>query len=80
MSDPALLGKITGGRLQRLLAENRTDAEVVEELFLATLSRYPDARERRAALGRVGAAADRRAGLTDVVWALINTREFILNH
>jgi hypothetical protein len=80
MSDPALLGKITGGRLQRLLAEDRTDAEVLEELFLATLSRYPDARERRAALGRVGAAADRRAGLTDVAWALINTREFILNH
>ena len=63
-----------------LVAAKLSDARVVEELFLATLSRSPNEDEKRAALDRVSAAPDREAGLTDVLWALINTREFILNH
>jgi hypothetical protein len=80
MSDPALLQKVTSGRLQALLAGGRPDAEVIDELFLATLSRFPDEREKQAALDRLRGAADRRTGYSDVVWALINTREFVLNH
>jgi hypothetical protein len=80
MTDPVLLKKIEGGRLKGLLAGKDTDEEVIEELFLASLSRFPDAEERRAALEHVRAKGDRKAGFTDVVWALINTREFILNH
>ena len=80
MTDPELLKKVTSGRLQKLLAAKTSDARIVEELFLATLSRRPDADERAAALDRVSAAPDREAGLADVLWALINTREFILNH
>jgi hypothetical protein len=80
MTDPGLLKKLTGGRLAKLLAAKASDARIVDELFLATLSRLPDAGERAAALERVSAAPDREAGLTDVLWALVNTREFILNH
>ncbi len=80
MSDPALLGKMAGGRLKKLLGEKRPDAERVEELFLATLSRIPDKDERQAALEHLKAAKDRQSGYADLVWALINTREFILNH
>jgi hypothetical protein len=80
MADPRVLDKIRGGRLSRLLAANRDDTEIVEELYLATLSRPPDDDERRFALHHVSQSADRRAGLTDVVWALVNTREFIANH
>jgi hypothetical protein len=80
LSDPALLRKMAGGRLARLLGEDRSDAERVEELFLATLSRLPDRDERQAALEQLEAAGDRKKGFLDVVWALINTREFILNH
>jgi hypothetical protein len=80
MSDPALLKKLTTGRLAKLLAEKRTDGDVVEELFLATLSRHPDERERKAALAHIAGKKDRARGCADVLWALINTREFILNH
>jgi hypothetical protein len=80
MSDPILLKKLTTGRLSKLLAEKRTDGEVIEELFLATLSRPPDERERKAALGHVTGKKDRTRAFADVLWALINTREFILNH
>ncbi len=80
MTDPLLLEKIRTGRLARLLAQGRTKGEIIEELFLASLSRYPDAGERRAALDHVAGASDRAAAVADVLWALINTREFILNH
>jgi hypothetical protein len=80
MTDERLLKRLSDGRLKGLLAGRKSDREVVEELFLATLSRPPDEGEERAALAQVRAKGDRRAGFTDVMWALINTREFILNH
>jgi hypothetical protein len=80
MSDPVLLKKLTSGRLAKLLAEKRPDGDVVEELFLATLSRPPDEGERKAALTHIAGKKDRTRGCVDVLWALINTREFILNH
>jgi hypothetical protein len=80
MSDPALLEKMVGGRLRGLLAASGSDSALIDELFLATLSRFPDGRETRAALDRINAADTHTSGCTDVLWALINTREFILNH
>jgi hypothetical protein len=44
------------------------------------MSRLPDERERKSALDHVSAAPNRAAGFRDMLWALINTREFILNH
>ncbi len=80
MSDPSLLKKLTAGRLAKLLADKRSDGDVVEELFLATLSRFPGEREKAAALAHAAAKKDRAKAFADVLWALINTREFILNH
>ena len=81
MTDQTLMTKIQNGRLRKLLADNKlNDAQVVEELFLATLSRFPTEQEKRWALDHVKTAASRQAGFVDVLWALINTREFVLNH
>jgi hypothetical protein len=82
MTDPSLLRKIgePTGRLQRLLESERTDDERLEELFLATLSRRPSDDERQAFHDHHRKAPDRRSAFTDVLWALVNTREFILNH
>jgi hypothetical protein len=80
MTEPALLKKLSSGRLSKLIAAKTSDAQIVDELFLATLSRLPDEGEKASALGRVTRAAGREAGLADVLWALVNTREFILNH
>jgi hypothetical protein len=80
MTDPVLLKKLNEGRLQKLLADKKSDEDVIEELFLATLSRLPDEREKGAALDHVKATGDRKAAFIDTLWALINTREFILNH
>ncbi len=81
MTDSAVLGKLrnAGGRLQKLLAAKKTDDEILDELFLATLTRPPTAEEKQAFTG-YRAAKDRQTAFTDTLWALINTREFITNH
>jgi hypothetical protein len=80
MSDPALLDKIGKGRLPKLLSQNKSDEEIVKELFLATLSRFPNDQEKKAALQHVQSSKDKRKAFVDVTWGLLNTREFILNH
>jgi hypothetical protein len=80
MTDQQLLGKITSGRLRKLLAAKKTDAEIIDEFFLATLTRFPTAAEKEEALLYVRSKPKPVLGLADVVWALVNTREFILNH
>src|SRR5262249_38606651 len=76
-----LLNKMLGqsdNSLGRLLASGRGDDDFVEELYLASLCRRPTDRERSAAAWRVGKAADRGAALEDLVWALVNAKEFLL--
>lgn len=60
-----------------------SDKERVEALFLATLSRKPTAAERKRFIKYVesgGPTKDPRKALSDVMWALLNSTEFILNH
>lgn len=80
MSDPIVLEKLAKGRLAKLLSRQCPDADIIDEVFLASLSRFPDANEKQAALEHITSAKDRLPALIDIVWALINTREFILNH
>ena len=80
MTDAALLAKLRSGRVRTLAGSGVCDAEAVEELFLAALSRPPSGDEARSALDHLRASPDRASGLADVLWALINTREFVLNH
>lgn len=82
MTDQGLLDKfkVGDGRLEKLLKSSKSDNDILEELFLATLSRLPSAQDRQAFADYRKMITDRRAAFTDTVWALINTREFILNH
>ncbi len=63
--------------VQRLLGAYADDGRVVDELFLATLSRQPNADEREVGLAEL--ADDRRAGAENLQWALINSPEFFFN-
>ena len=40
----------------------------------------PGAQEKADALEHLKTAKNRTEGVTDLLWALVNTREFILNH
>jgi hypothetical protein len=68
------------GNLKKLLASSLDVEAVVEELYLGTLSRMPDAEERKLAAGAISRAGDRRKGLEDVFWALLSSKEFLYNH
>ncbi len=64
------------GRVAQLLKAGRRPAEVVEELYLAALGRRPDAREARSGLAAIQKAGGLREGAHDLLWVLINRREF----
>lgn len=60
-----------------------SDAERVEALFLAVLSRRPTDAEREQFVQYVQDqpdAGERRKALGDMLWAMLNSPEFILNH
>jgi hypothetical protein len=90
--DPGLLQAfqmISGDVVNRLIADpdNRigvrlsagaTDAAMLEEFYLAALCRRPTDAEGRKILAYLAAAPDRRAAWEDVLWALVNSKEFLL--
>jgi uncharacterized protein YukE len=69
-----------GGRVQQLLESGKTDEEIIDELYLSSLSRWPTATEKRAVLDSFEFAKDRKKGVQDLQWALLNGVEFALNH
>jgi hypothetical protein len=69
-----------GGRLRGLLDSGRPDEGVAEALFLATLGRPPAAEQRRAVESALAAGGDRAATFRDLLWALVNSKEFLFNH
>ncbi len=82
IADPSLQQKLqpARNRVRTLLQGRKADGEVLEELFLATLSRFPTDKERATSLAYVESKTDRAAAFGDVRWALVNTKEFIFNH
>ena len=65
-------------RLGKMMKAGKSNAEIVEELFLAALTRLPNDRERSAILGRIENAPERRAALEDLLAALLTSKEFML--
>jgi len=68
------------GRVAQVLRDSHDPARQIEELFLWTVSRPPSAADLEACLANLKASPSPRQGLQDVLWSLLNTREFILNH
>ena len=66
------------GLLQQLLKSGKSDAEITEELFLTAIARSPTAEEVEVA-GRI-LKSNRSQGAADILWALLNTTEFLLNY
>ena len=71
-----------GARTARMAADAaRPDDERVRELYRWVFSRDPNAAELEVAVSYLKRHADNaRRGYEDIVWALINTKEFQFNH
>jgi hypothetical protein len=80
ISGPELSHLLTDAhnRIGRLLEADKSDEQIIEELYWASLTRSPTESERVTMLEHVNNAKDRRKGLEDVAWALLNAKEFVL--
>ncbi len=67
-------------RLRTLVGEEKTDEQIVSELYLAGLCRQPSEPELAAATKHIANAGDRMRGLEDVCWAILNANEFLFQH
>ena len=68
------------GRLAERLKANRTDDEIVEELYLTALARRPTDEERQAVREILAAGTPRDEAWQDILWALLNCSEFVFGH
>jgi len=68
------------GVVTDLAAAEQSPAEIATELFLRTFSRLPRAEELSEAVTRMEQAPNRRAAIEDLLWTLLNSKEFLFNH
>ena len=81
-----------GGRIDRLLKADTTNEELIEELYLGALSRFPSQQERAAVRELISRhsgivehsffqqSTARREAAENLLWALVTSREFAYNH
>ncbi len=68
------------GAVTDLVSSEQPAEEIVAELFLRTFSRAPRSEELSAAVARVEGGSSRRAAIEDLLWTLLNSKEFLFNH
>ncbi len=80
VSGPLLNELLTdrNNRLSRWLSSNQTPDELVADLYWLTLSRAPQAVELKTSKRLLSESSDRRRTLEDIVWAMMNSDEFLL--
>lgn len=80
MNAPAIHAKLSNdkGRAAQLAASDKSPEEILEEIYLTVYARRPSSAEVEALLPMYTAeSADRRRVTEDVMWALMNTPEFM---
>jgi hypothetical protein len=83
MAGPAYNSKIArdGGRLSRLLDKSASDEQILDEFYLAALTRPATFEEKSELLRFLAERRSRRQeALAGLVWAVVNSREFAYNH
>jgi hypothetical protein len=90
LSLPQALNLVNGGDIARAVADPKghiakmitagyTDKQLVEELYLSTLSRLPTAAEYDKAATFLHTGAGRASRAQDLLWALVNSKAFLFN-
>jgi hypothetical protein len=67
------------GRVAKAILSGKADRDLVEELYLASYGRNPNAEELDKALKYLQGGG-RAARAQDLLWALVNSKEFLYNH
>lgn len=80
MNSPEIAAKIRArsGVARKLADSEKKPAAIIDELFLAALSRRPTEAELTKML-EAFTDSDRRVAVEDVMWAILNSKEFLYN-
>ena len=83
MNAPSLDRKVRNdnGRAAKMAASDMAPREIVEELYLLVYARFPEEKEMSLGIARIPPAGSdgkgRRGAVEDLLWALLNTPEFL---
>lgn len=81
MNNPFVTRRVqatNGSRVERLVNSPMSNAEIIDELYLATLCRHPLPKEKTLALSWLD--QDRKQGAEDLHWSLLNKLDFVFNY
>jgi hypothetical protein len=79
VNGPAINAK-TAAAVDSVLARAPSDRDAIQELYLRTVSHPPSRRERSHWERFLAQPGSKRERLEDLLWALLNSREFAFNH
>jgi hypothetical protein len=68
------------GRIARLMKAKKPLPDIIEELYLTAYARRPTSEELRRTLAHAERVDKKQQALEDVLWAILNTKEFMFNH
>ena len=70
------------GRVNAFLEGNISNTEMIDTVYLAALSRYPNDSERQqlSSLLAEAPADEKRAAIEDLFWSVLTSREFLFQH
>lgn len=76
---------ISGSTIQNKVGKAKLDLQtpdeaLIDRVFLTSLVRTPKQAERAAVLERIRGGADRKAVYQDLLWAILNSKEFLYQH
>ena len=66
--------------LALLLKSGKPDADILDTLYLSALSRHPTSAETTALLDALKQSPKRDEGFQDILWAILNSKEFLFEH
>jgi hypothetical protein len=69
------------GAVRKLANSDLSNDKIIEELYLKTISRFPEETDTQSMLQAfAGAEPDRKMAAEDILWALLNSKEYLFNH
>ena len=81
LAGPTFTAKLSreGGRVDSLLQRQASDEAIIEELYLAALCRFPTETEQASLKAMIRKRESRQEAVEDLLWALVNSEQFLNN-
>ena len=80
INGPTINAKLSRGVVEHLLTRDSADREIIEELYVRALTRRPEPTELAEWEPLLARASNKTEAVQDLLWMLLNSREFAFNH